>query len=116
MTPFLFICSLAASEIILGFIFSAIAQVFLKKSGLDFRSLLKGLIERGFLFICLINGLPHALTLFGALKVATRLKHTSPKPEDEDAFNNFYLIGNFISVIAAIGYVEAYKHFLIGTA
>jgi len=111
MTPLLFTGSVFICEIILGFIFSAIAQVFYQKNGIDFRSLLKGVIERGFLFVSLINDFPHALTLFGALKVATRLKHTSANPEEEDSFNNFYLIGNLISVMIAIGYVYAYKHF-----
>jgi len=111
MTPLLFTCSVLICEIILGFIFSTIAQIFYQKNGIDFRSLLKGIIERAFLFISLINEFPHALTLFGALKVATRLKHTSATPKEEDSYNNFYLLGNFISVTIAIGYVYAYKHY-----
>ena len=111
MTAALFIVSIIICEIVLGFIFSIIAQIFYQKNGIDFRSLLKGLVERGFLFVSLVNEFPHALTLFGALKVATRLKHTSANPKEEDSFNNFYLIGNLISVMIAIGYVYAYKYF-----
>lgn len=95
----------------LGFVFSVIAQLFYQKNGIDFRSLFKGIMERGFLFVALINDYPHALTLFGALKVATRLKRTSSNPAEEESFNNFYLIGNFISVMIVIGYVQAYRYF-----
>lgn len=111
MTPLLFALAILICELLLGFIFSAIAQVFYQKNGINFRSLLKGVIERGFLFVALANDYPHALTLFGALKVATRLKHTSASPAEENAFNNFYLIGNFVSVAVVIGYMYAYKLF-----
>lgn len=113
MTLAMLIGTIIVSEIILGFIFSVIAQVFYKKVGIDFRSLFKGVVERAFLFVALANDYPHALTLFGALKVATRLKHASPNADDEDSFNNFYLIGNFISVMVAIGYVYIYKGWFI---
>lgn len=109
MTTFEFIGIIIIFEIIFGFIFSAIAQVFYKKIGIDFSSLFKGLIERAFLFVSLVNDYPHALTLFGALKVATRLKRTSDSKNDDEAFNSFYLLGNFISVMIAFGYVHFYK-------
>lgn len=113
MTPLIFIGLAIVCEIILGFVFSAFAQIFYQKNGIDFRSLLKGIIERLFLFVSLVNDFPHALTLFGALKVATRLKHTNLTHDEDDSFNNFYLIGNFISVMIAIGYIYAYKYFFI---
>ena len=106
-----FIIAVIIIEIILAFVFSVISQVFYKKLGLDFRSIFKGMVERGFLFIALVNNFPHALTLFGALKVATRLKHTDKDADEENSFNNFYLIGNLISVMIAIGYVYYYKFF-----
>lgn len=110
MTPQYFIAIIVISEIIFGFIFSIIAQLFYKKIGIDFSSLFKGLMERTFLFVALVNDYPHALTLFGALKVATRLKRKSDiNSSDDEAFNNFYLLGNFISVMMAIGYVYLYK-------
>jgi hypothetical protein len=39
------------------------------------KSIAKGIIERLFLFIALVNDLTSALTFFSALKLATRLKH-----------------------------------------
>ena len=64
-----------------------------------------------FLMFCLINDYPHALTFFSALKLGTRLKHEE-KPEVENKYNDFYLIGNLISVMVAIGYVLLLKYFI----
>jgi hypothetical protein len=94
-------------EIVVGFIFNVIAQVFYKKMGIDFKSLLKGVIERLFLAVALINGYPHALTLFSALKLGTRLNHKEQQ-EDNDKYNDYYLIGNLVSVMVAMGYVWLY--------
>ncbi|MEI6408950.1 MAG: hypothetical protein WCR52_06190 [Bacteroidota bacterium] len=100
------------AEIVLAFIFAVIAQVFYKKQGLDFRSIFKGIIERAFLVIALVHDFPHALTFFSALKLGTRLKHKDLDNASENAFNDFYLIGNLVSVAVAIGYVLLFK-FLI---
>jgi len=99
-------------EIILAFLFSVISQLFYKKLGFDFRSIFKGLIERMFLVISLYSNYPHALTFFSAIKLATRLKHSEPE-EMVDKFNDFYLIGNVISVSVAMGYVFLIKYMLI---
>lgn len=98
------------TETILAFLFAIIAQVFYKRNGIDFKSIAKGIIERLFLTIALINDLTSALTFFSALKLATRLKHEEAK-EDHNKFNDYYLIGNLASVTVAILYVYLYKHF-----
>ena len=97
------------SEIITAFLFAVIAQVFYKKIGFDFKSIIKGLIERIFLLIALTNGYSQALTFFSALKLATRLKHTETDNGD-NKFNDYYLIGNLASVSIAIGYVFLYTN------
>jgi hypothetical protein len=102
---------LLVSEIIFAFVFSAVSQVFYKKLGLDFRSIFKGMLERFFLLIALYNEYPHALTFFSAIKLATRLKHEEAK-ETNDRFNDFYLIGNLISVTLSIFYVMFVKWML----
>ena len=81
-----------------------------KKIGFDFKSILKGVIERLFLVISLVNGYSNALTFFSALKLATRLKHDDTGAAS-NKFNDYYLIGNLVSVIVAIGYVYVYQHF-----
>jgi len=101
---------LFAAEIILAFGFSAIAQVYKYKIGIDFRSVFKRLIEREFIVLTLVNGFPHALTFFSALKLATRLKRND---SDENHFNDYYLVGNLVSVGAAIGYVILIQKFFL---
>jgi len=106
----LFIIIFLLCEGIIAFVFAVIAQVFYKKLGFDFKAILKGLLERVFLLIALVNGYSQALTLFSALKLATRLKHEEPT-KSMDGFNDYYLLGNLLSVTVAIGYVYLYNHF-----
>lgn len=97
-------------EIVLAFLFSLVAQLFYKKSQIDIKSILKGLSERLFLTIFIFNNLPHAITFFSALKLATRLKHDESNNGDTEKFNNYYLIGNLISVTVALFYVWIWNH------
>jgi hypothetical protein len=90
------------TEIVLAFAFALVAQIYYRKIGLDFRSIFKGSLERPFLVVALFNDYPHALTFFSALKLATRLKRTDV---DENHFNDYYLIGNLVSVAVGIFYV-----------
>ena len=91
-------------ELIIAFIFALIAQLFYKKSEIDIKSIIKGLIERLFLTLFMFNDMPHALTFFSALKLATRLKQNDSSGETE-RFNSYYLIGNLVSVTLALFYV-----------
>lgn len=90
------------SEIVLGFLFSVIAQVFYQKTKIDFKSLLKGLVERMFLMIFLFSDYASALTFFSALKLATRLKHEEAS-SDSNKFNDYYLVGKpilYLTILA----------------
>ncbi|WP_269227581.1 hypothetical protein [Flavobacterium eburneipallidum] len=61
------------------------------------------------MLISLVNDYPHALTLFGTLKLATRLKRDSEGDKvKESLYNDFYLFGNFISITIAILYSYLY--------
>ena len=101
----------ALCEILIAFSFSVIAQLLYKKLGFDFKSIIKGVVERLFLVISLFNGYHHGLTFFSAVKVATRIKHGEDNESMEARFNDYYLIGNLISVSVAIGYVLALKNY-----
>lgn len=98
------------TEVFVAVIFAVIAQLFYHTLGFNFKAIFKGIAERIFLFVMLINGYTQALTFFSALKLATRLKHEEPKA-DLDGFNDYYLLGNLLSVIVAIAYVYVYQHF-----
>lgn len=116
MNLFIFVLIVVVSEIFLAFFFAATAKIFYKKIGIDFTSIIKGFMERIFLMIFLLNDYSSALTFYSALKLATRLKHeeknTSGSQESkENRFNDYYLIGNLVSVSAALGYVYLIKHY-----
>lgn len=84
-----------------------------EKHTIDYRALLKGVLERIFLMVSLLNNYPHALTLFGTLKLATRLKRDNEKDKTkESVYNDFYLFGNLISIIISIMYVFLYNKFM----
>jgi hypothetical protein len=91
-------------EIVLAFLFSVIAQVYYQKTKIDFKSLFKGFAERMFLTLFLFNDLASALTFFSALKVATRLKHQESSEGESNRFNDYYLVGNLLSVSVALFY------------
>ena len=77
-------------------IFYGITKMFKRK--LTLSSVLRGALERLFLFIILLVDLPHGLAFFGALKIATRLK------DDDKISNDYFLVGNLTSVLMVIGY------------
>ena len=101
MNTILTLTTIIGIEIILNLIFSFITPKSMKKSTIDYSSIFKGILERIFLVTSLLSGYPHALTVFSALKLGTRLK----TEEQDKKFNDFYLTGNFISVLAALFYV-----------
>jgi hypothetical protein len=96
-------------EAVSAFFFQATARVYYRKMGMDFRSIAKGVLERMFLVISMLNGYPQALTFFSAVKLATRLKHKEAQQENEDRFNDYYLIGNMVSVMIAMGYARLWE-------
>ncbi|WP_051360068.1 hypothetical protein [Adhaeribacter aquaticus] len=63
-------------------------------------AIIKGLLERFFIYLCLVNELPHALTVLGALKIGTRLD----ADKQHAISNDYFLIGNISSILLAITY------------
>ena len=108
-----FILFFICIEILLGIFYYSITPKSIRPvERIDYKSLLKGTVERIFLMVALINGFSQALTLFGALKLATRLKRENEKDEiKESIYNDFYLMGNFISVMIAIFYTFLYSKY-----
>ncbi|ADR20643.1 hypothetical protein MATR_17320 [Marivirga tractuosa] len=68
------------------------------KDKISLSSIMKGLLERAFICFSLLVGYPHVLTLFAALKIATRIK------DESKISNDYYFIGNLVSVSLAILY------------
>lgn len=70
-------------------------------------SILKGIAERAFITFTLVNGIEQSLTIFAALKIATRIK-------DEDRISNdFYLLGNLLSITLAIVYSQLILKYMV---
>lgn len=107
----LFLVGYVLAEIFFAFLFHVTAELFYKKSNVEIKSIFKGMVERLFLFVAPANNYHHALTFFSVIKLATRLKHAE-KPEDEDRFNDYYLVGNLISVMLGIAYVYVWTKFV----
>lgn len=83
-------------ELIALLIFWIVVRLFKRK--MTSSSVFKGLLERFFIYIVLTVGLPQGLAFFGALKIATRLK------DDDKISNDYFLVGNLVSVLLVVGY------------
>ncbi len=67
---------------------------------LNLKDVLKGMLERLVLVVGLLSGYPHVITAFGALKIGTRIAEGENKVS-----NDYFLVGNLISILAAIVFV-----------
>jgi hypothetical protein len=76
-------------------------------STITLNSVLKGIFERFFVAYSLYLGYPQILTLFAALKIATRIK------DESKISNDYYFIGNLISISLAIIYTELIKSYIL---
>ncbi|MCU0418056.1 MAG: hypothetical protein MUC38_00230 [Cyclobacteriaceae bacterium] len=95
------IATLVGGEILLHFLFFLLSKFIGKgkKDKVDRTSILKGVLERLFVVVSFFYGFSSALTLLGALKIATRIKDTEDKVS-----NDFFVIGNLISILFGIAY------------
>ncbi len=100
-TTLQFVGPLVAGELIIHILLFLISKFIGKtnKDKISRTSILKGLLERTFIVVTLHFKMTQALTLLGALKIATRIRDTEDKVS-----NDFFLIGNLVSVLFAIGY------------
>lgn len=85
-------------------LFTAIARLSKSSKSVNAGSIAKGLFERAFIVFALLSDYPQALTLFAALKIGTRIK------DDNHISNDYYLVGNLISVSLAIFYTLLIQH------
>ena len=69
--------------------------------GMDL-SIVKGILERFTIYFCLVIGLPQVLIVFGAIKIGTRLEKT------KEVTNDYFLVGNFISILTSAIYFYLY--------
>ena len=100
---------IAAGELLVHVLFFMISKFIGKtnKDRIDRVSILKGLLERSFIAVSLFYNMTASLTLLGALKIATRIKD----PEDRVS-NDFFVIGNLVSVLFGMMYFLLIKNFV----
>jgi hypothetical protein len=93
-------------ELIAFFLFKFIGFSLEKKWELKVnRAVIKGILERLFLFIALIYHIPQALIAFGALKIATRFIEDKEIKISLD----YFFIGNITSLIISLIYFALWK-------
>lgn len=105
---FIFFLIFITGEILATFLFKTIQ---LKLEGnINFkidRPVLKGILERLFLFLALIYNFPQALIAFAAIKLGTRFL------EDENKISNdYFFIGNMTSLLLVVLYIVLWNHFI----
>jgi hypothetical protein len=93
-----FLLAFAAGEILAIILFRLIRQNFAAKGTPIWNAIGKGLLERFMLLVGLANGIQSIITLFGAIKIGTRLKDSN----QDKITNDYFLIGNFASVAIAL--------------
>lgn len=99
-----------SSEFLAFWIFLMLRRKFVQK-GFSMRPMILGILERMFLYVGLIQGFGQSLILFGALKIGTRLKN-----EEDKISNDYFLVGNLVSVslvfltIAIWNYLIKYEY------
>jgi hypothetical protein len=106
-TEISFIVFYLISELLAYFIFRLVRKKYLKDYG-SRRPMWNGIIERIFIYLCLISGVYHGLTLFGALKIGTRIK-----VDENKISNDYFLIGNLISVGLALLTFQLFKYWTL---
>jgi hypothetical protein len=94
----LFAAIFLIGEAVAFFIFLLVKRKFEKKWQwcVDLQTI-KGWLERLFLFLCLVYGLPHALIAFGAIKIGTRVNDKGNKIS-----NDYFFIGNMVSLLLVV--------------
>lgn len=105
----IFIGILIAGEVLIHFLFFLVSKFIGKgnKDKIDRTSVLKGILERMFVVVSFFYAFTSALTLLGALKIATRIKDTEDKVS-----NDFFVIGNLISILFGIAYYLVLKQLI----
>jgi hypothetical protein len=103
------IAAIAAGEVIIHVLLYLISKMIgkLNKDRMSLISIFKGVLERTFILVTLFFDLASSLTLLGALKIATRIKD-----QEDKVSNDFFVIGNLVSVLFGIIYFLLVKNLM----
>lgn len=87
-----------AGEIVAFVVFKFIRKALYKNEKHAIASILKGMFERFVLLLGIISTVTSVFALYGAVKIATRLK----EEQDSKISNDYFLVGNLTSATIAI--------------
>lgn len=94
------------SELAAYFVFRRVRKHYMGEYG-STRPMWNGIIERLFLYLCIFTQVYHGFTLFGALKIGTRIK-----ADENKVSNDYFLIGNMISVSMVLMTTYVYQNWI----
>lgn len=94
-----FAAAYLAGELVALLVFRVIRNKFAAKGTKIWTAIGKGLLERGMLLSGLAMNIQAIVTLYGAIKIGTRLKDAN----QDKVSNEYFLVGNFVSVTIALG-------------
>ncbi len=100
-----FVTSFTSGGLIGLLVFYFVRSKFEKNSTKTALSIGKGMLERFAILLGLVALIPTIIIFFGALKLGTRLK----EQQESKISNDYFLIGNVISIIIAIGQFLIYQ-------
>jgi hypothetical protein len=109
----LFLLVIFVGEIIFHLVFYIVRRVFgLVSTGNTAREVFKGVLERLMISIGLAHGIITIIIAFGALKVATKLSLSASdqEPDQVQTHNDYFLVGNVMSLIFAMAYALIAVH------
>jgi hypothetical protein len=102
-----------SGEIVATFLFMGLTRFFSNgeqpNKAYTLLALLKGILERFLLFFAFTYSIFLVLTFFGAIKIGTRLE----VDKKDKVSNDYFLVGNFISVLLAFIYYVIYVKMVI---
>ncbi len=103
---FILIC--LAGEVVFHLVFWTVGRIFAfeYKKGAIFREAFKGLLERLVLTAGIAHGIITVVIAFAGLKVATKLSlsGTEVAREKIERHNDYFLVGNLLSILFALVY------------
>lgn len=93
-----FLYAYVAGELVALFAFRIIRNKLAASATKKWQAIGKGLLERGMLLIGLVMNIQAIVTLFGAIKIGTRIKDAN----QDKISNEYFMVGNFVSVTIAL--------------
>jgi hypothetical protein len=101
-----FTTGFTSGELVAFLVFYFIRSKYEKNSNKAGVSIAKGMLERFAILLGLVASIPTIIVFFGALKLGTRLK----EQQESKVSNDYFLIGNVVSIIIAIAQFLFYQY------